>query len=82
MPEVTTVRDAAVPMRRAGMMIHAESKPLAIALNRIVVGTAQGDINYRVRYLRQGRGALMAVRGTLLAHDDYPVQPPRGALIG
>jgi hypothetical protein len=31
------------------MMIHAESKPLAIALNRSVVGTAQGGVNRHVR---------------------------------
>ncbi len=43
------MRDAAVPIRGAGMMIHAESKPLAIALNRSVVGTAQGGVNRHVR---------------------------------
>ena len=43
------MRDVAVPIRGPGMMIHAESKPLAIALNRSVVGTAQGGVNRHVR---------------------------------
>ena len=48
------------------MMVYVDSKPLALTLSSLVVGTAQGDVdhygrplcvymNYRDRHMRHGR---------------------------
>jgi len=54
---VTAVRDAPLPFRGVGMMVHVDSKPLAPPFSYLVVGTAQGDVDHRGQ--------------SLCAHADY-----------
>ena len=48
--------------QRVGVMVDADSKPLAPAFNKSVVGTAQGGVNYHDGRLRHdGRSDRLAV---------------------
>ena len=35
--------------RGAGMIVHVDSKPLALSFSSLVVSTAQGDVDYHGR---------------------------------
>jgi len=72
------------------MMVYVDSKPLALSLSSLVVGTAQGGVNHRGRPLCGMADVLIATRRSLPQgpNRDQAVAPtraesrPGGRLIG
>jgi len=62
---VTAVTNAAAVYRGVGMMVHVDSKPLALSSNSFVVGTAQGDVNHCGRPLCGIADVRIATRRSL-----------------
>jgi len=65
-------------------MVYVDSKPLALSLSSLVVGTAQGGVNHRGRSLCGMADVLIATRRSLPQgpNRDQAVAPTRGRLIG
>jgi len=68
----TATRNGAVAYRGVGMMVHVDSKPLALSSSSLVVGTAQGDVNHYGRPLCGMADVLIAARQSLLQSSTPP----------